>query len=402
MKLGRRELLKASAAAMLGSLMSKDLSAQPGKRSGLVTLFVCGDVMTGRGIDQVLPHPSDPRLYEGYVKNALTYVELAEKRNGAIAQPVGFSYVWGDALEALGTADVRIINLETSVTKSGKPLPKGINYRMNPENIPCITVAGIDCCVLANNHIFDWGDRGFFETLETLRSAGLKTAGVGRDDKEATRPAVCDVEGKGRVLVIGLGSTSSGIPESWAASIDKPGVNLLLDDSGDVSRITRQVKAVRRPRDIVVASIHWGSNWGYRIPRIHRELAHGLIDDAGVDVVHGHSSHHVKGIEIYHRKLILYGCGDFINDYEGIRGHEKYRGDLALMYLVSMSPVSRELRRVEMIPLQMRRFQLKRATKRDARWLRDVLVREGRALGTTAELGEDDRLTLHSVRQIEQ
>jgi poly-gamma-glutamate capsule biosynthesis protein CapA/YwtB (metallophosphatase superfamily) len=90
----------------------------------------------------------------------------------------------------------------------------------------------------------------------------------------------------------------------------------------------------------------------------------------------------VHGLDEAARKLEAVGCGD--------------------VHLVSMSPVSRELRRVEMIPLQMRRFQLKRATKRDARWLRDVLVREGRALGTTAELGEDDRLTLHSVRQIEQ
>ncbi len=66
-----------------------------------VRLFLCGDVMLGRGIDQILPHPADPRLYEPHVVSALTYVELAERVNGAIPRPVDFSYVWGDAIAEL-------------------------------------------------------------------------------------------------------------------------------------------------------------------------------------------------------------------------------------------------------------------------------------------------------------
>ena len=64
-----------------------------------IRLFLCGDVMTGRGIDQVLPHPSDPAIHEPYVKNAKDYVQLAESANGPIPKPVSFSYKWGDALE---------------------------------------------------------------------------------------------------------------------------------------------------------------------------------------------------------------------------------------------------------------------------------------------------------------
>lgn len=379
---------------MLGSLMPAELMAQPTEPSKPIRLFLCGDVMTGRGVDQVLPHPSDPRLYERYVKNALTYVELAEKANGPIEKPVSFSYIWGDALSTIGAADVRVINLETTVSKTGKPFPKGINYRMHPSNLPCITEAGIDCCVLSNNHAFDWDHAGFIETLVTLRGAGLKTAGAGRDGEDAARPAICDSQGGGRVLVFGFGSTDSGIPASWAASDDRPGVNLLRKDAREVRRIARRVTASRNPHDIVVASIHWGSNWGYRIPADHQELAHRLIDEAGVDIVHGHSSHHVKGIEVYRGKLILYGCGDFINDYEGIGGHAKYRGDLALTYSASVRPTDGRLVRLEMLPLQMRRLRLNRAAKRDVRWLRGVLTREGKAFGTTAELALDDTLTL--------
>ncbi len=64
-------------------------------RDGLVTLFLCGDVMLGRGVDQVLPHPGDPTLREGYVHDARTYVELAEAVNGPIPRPVDFRWPWG-------------------------------------------------------------------------------------------------------------------------------------------------------------------------------------------------------------------------------------------------------------------------------------------------------------------
>src|SRR5438552_3437803 len=133
-------------------------------------LFLCGDVMTGRGIDQVLPNPVDPVLYEPYVRDAREYVELAETLHGPIPRPVPFEYIWGDALKELDRAetDLRIINLETSITTSEEACPKGINYRMHPLNIGCISAGRIDCCGLANNHILDWGYMGLEQTVATL------------------------------------------------------------------------------------------------------------------------------------------------------------------------------------------------------------------------------------------
>jgi len=92
----------------------------------LITLFLCGDVMLGRGIDQILPHPGVPRLYEPAVALATTYVELAERVNGPIPRPVDFPYVWGDALDVLRRLqpDLRIINLETSITAARISSPK--------------------------------------------------------------------------------------------------------------------------------------------------------------------------------------------------------------------------------------------------------------------------------------
>ena len=370
------------------------------ERTPPIKLFLCGDVMTGRGIDQVLPHPGKPILFEGYMKSAMGYMELAEEANGPIPKPVEFAYIWGDALAELGRTkpDVRVINLETAVTRSDDVQDKAVNYRMHPGNIPCITAANIDCCTLSNNHVLDWGYPGLSETLKTLKKADIKIAGAGRNVHEAQEPAVMTVPGKARVLVFSFGSETSGIPWSWAAGADRPGVNLLPDLSAKTVRSIRDsIARVRLAGDVVVASIHWGSNWGYQVPPGEQEFAHGLIDEASVDIVHGHSSHHVKGIEVYKGKLILYGCGDFLNDYEGISGHEAYRGDLALMYFVSADPSTGKLINLHMTPLQIKRFRLNRASADDALWLKDILNREGKKFGTSVELDAKNILTLRSA-----
>ena len=363
----------------------------------MLTLFLCGDVMTGRGIDQVLPHAGAPRLFEPYVASALQYVELAEQANGPIARPVDFAYVWGDALAELDRLrpDLRIVNLETAVTVSEDHQPKGINYRMHPKNVPCLAAAKIDCCALGNNHLLDWGDRGLAETLETLAAAGIRTAGAGRDRAQAEAPAVLEAAGGTRVIVFSFGDVSSGIPRAWAAPPAGPGVNLLPDLSdATAARIAEQVRAVRRPGDVVVASIHWGDNWGYAIPARQRAFAHALIDGAGVDILHGHSSHHPKGIEVYRDRLILYGCGDFLNDYEGIEGYEGFRDDLVAMYFPTVDPQSGALISLHMTPMQIRNFRLNRPTQNDAAWLCHTLDRESRKLGARVEPAEEGRFEL--------
>jgi poly-gamma-glutamate capsule biosynthesis protein CapA/YwtB (metallophosphatase superfamily) len=360
-----------------------------------VTLFLGGDVMTGRGIDQALPHPSNPRLHEEYVGSALGYVELAERAHGRISRPVTFSYVWGDLLSDLDrrSPELRIVNLETSITTSEEALPKGINYRMHPANVPCLRAARIDCCVLANNHVLDWGAAGLRETLETLAAAGIATTGAGRNAEDAGRPAAFETKGKSRVLVFGFGMSSSGIPHSWAASETRPGVNLLPDASPrNVGQAVELMGRWRRPGDRIVVSIHWGGNWGYEVPRERRELAHRLIE-GGADVVHGHSSHHPQGIEVYQGRLVLYGCGDLLNDYEGISGYEEFRGDLALAYMAALDPTGKLLR-LDLLPYRIRRFRLERAAAEEARWLRGSLDREGKALGTAVELAADGTLTV--------
>lgn len=368
-------------------------------RGGPVTLFLCGDVMLGRGVDQILPHPGSPVLRETYVHDARAYVEMAEAVNGAIPAPVGFSWPWGEALRILDEAapDARIINLETSITQAGRFAPgKEVHYRMNPANLPCLTAVRPDVCVIANNHVLDFGLGGLDQTLGALADAGLRTAGAGRDAGEARRPAIVPLGGGGRVLVFSCGTASSGIPRGWAANGAHGGVDFVAEPSGAAAAaITRRVRRTKRPGDIVIVSVHWGTNWGFGISRDEVGFAHALVD-GGADVVHGHSSHHPRPVELYRGKPILYGCGDFVDDYEGIRGHERYRDDLRLLYLVTVEPGTGTPAAVRMVPLQARRMRLVRASHEDAEWLRTVLNRVGRGVGSRVAREPDDTLFLRS------
>jgi poly-gamma-glutamate capsule biosynthesis protein CapA/YwtB (metallophosphatase superfamily) len=376
--------------------MVKSSSALP-EPLPVIRLFLCGDVMIGRGIDQVLAHPCDPALHEGYAHSAMDYVRLAEAANGPIPRHADPWYLWGAALDEWSRAqpDGRIINLETSVTRSDDYIPKGINYRVSPDNAECLAAAAIDCCVLANNHVLDWGRPGLSETLATLARLRIKTAGAGRNIDEAAAPALLDLHRKGRVLVFSLALPSSGVPKSWAATRESSGVNVLSDLSlSGVARIAGQVERWRRPGDVILVSIHWGSNWGYEVADAERRFARALIDDAGVSIVHGHSSHHPKGIEVYRDRLILYGCGDFLDDYEGIRGYEEYRGDLALMYFARVDAAGAAVVSLEIVPLQIRNFRLARPSSQDVEWLQQALDRESRRFGVRVGLDTAGRLVL--------
>jgi len=361
-------------------------------------LFLCGDVMTGRGIDQILPHPSDPLIYEPYARSAGAYVVLAEAAHGPLPRGADFTYIWGDVLEELQimAPDMNIINLETSVTKSDDFWKgKGINYRMHPDNIPCLTVAGIDCCALANNHVLDWGYAGLVETMTTLEQVGIGYAGAGRNRAAAEAPAILRLNDDGRVLVFGFGTETCGIPVRWAASTQEPGINLIRDYSDTTVRsIAEWVRKYKESGDIAIASIHWGENWGYDVSMEERIFAHNLIDRADIDLIHGHSSHHVKGIEVYRDKLILYGCGDFLNDYEGISGYEEFRADLGLMYFALIDRLSGCLLELTMTPTQIKHFKVNRAAKSDAQWLQDLLNREGKAFDTATAMYDEERLLL--------
>ena len=357
-----------------------------------VHLVLAGDVMTGRGVDQVLAHPVSPELHEDYVHDARTYVELAERVNGVVDRPVGPAWPWGDTLAAMDrfAPAVRVLNLETSVTTSDDwARGKAVTYRMSPDNLDVLTVAGADVWTLANNHVLDYGPAGLEETLDVLSAAGLATAGAGCDEDAAWRPAAAPAPAGHRVVVLSVGAPSAGLPSSWAAGAGRPGVAVLPDLGGRTARrVAARLVEGARPGDLRVVSVHWGSNWGYDVEPSHRRFAHTLVE-AGVHVVHGHSSHHPRPVEIHDGHLVLYGCGDLVNDYEGIGGYEAFRDEVRALHLVRLDPVDGTVLGLRLVPFVARRLRLDRAGPADARWLAGTLTRAGRPLGTALEVVDD-------------
>jgi poly-gamma-glutamate capsule biosynthesis protein CapA/YwtB (metallophosphatase superfamily) len=349
-----------------------------------ITLWLAGDVMSGRGIDQIQLRHCDPRLHEPWVRDARDYVRLAERVSGPVPAPVDPGYCWGAALAELDARrpDLRIINLETAITARGAPWPgKGIHYRMHPDNVGLLAAAGPDCCALANNHLLDWGREGLADTLAALGQAGIASVGAGPDAMTACAPAILPLPGGGRLLVFARATGDSGVMDGWSAAPDRSGIALLdaLDEAA-AQDFAAEVARWRRSGDLVLLSVHWGGNWGADIPQLQRRFARRLVELGAVDLVHGHSSHHARAPEVWRGKLIIYGCGDLINDYEGI-GREGPCDPAAVCLWFARLARDGQLLGLEVVPLRLRRLQLVRADADARQGLRALLLHDSAQSG---------------------
>jgi len=224
--------------------------------------------------------------------------------------------------------------------------------------------------------------------LGALESGGIKTCGAGLNKLHATSPAVVEVsqQPQQRVLVFSYGTGSAGVYPEWEATEDKPGVSYLTLDLSQIPTIRDTIAKYKQSGDIVF-SVHWGGNWGFKIEEERRQFAKKLIEEAHVDLVHGHSSHHAVGLEVWNNKLIIYGAGDFLSDYEGIQNpaYEGYRDDLALMYFPELSPETGELMSLKMVPTLLKNLRVNAASQTDANFLFDMLNEQGKKFGTSVK-----------------
>ena len=206
-----------------------------------------------------------------------------------------------EGFPGLQSADVAMVNLENPITTRGVRVPKPYNFRMDPRFVRALTDGGIDIVSIANNHIFDYGKQGLFDTISYLDSAGVLHVGAGRDRTEAYRPVILNVRGK-RVAFLAY----YGGGESPGAGERSPGVA-----RRDLSRVTDGIAAVRANADYIVVNFHWGTEKADRPDRGQIEFAHAVIE-AGADAVIGHHPHVLQGIERYKNGIVVYSLGNFI------------------------------------------------------------------------------------------
>lgn len=271
--------------------------------------------------------------------------------NQAIKQK-GPRYIWGDILPLLQKADLRIINLETTLTKSDKKVPKVFNYKSDPENVAALPVAGIDIVTLANNHIKDFDTQGLLETIKTLKNAKIAYVGAGKNEAEARKAFIITKNG----IKIGIIGATDNEP-SWIATKQKPGTNYFHVEQLD--QLLADIRQLKEQVDIAIISLHWGPNMRQRPTQSYINAAHAMID-AGADIIHGHSAHIFQGIEVYKDKLILYDTGDLIDDY---RVDPVLRNDWSFLFFVTVN--KNEIEKVALVPIKIDMMQVNTAQEPD-------------------------------------
>lgn len=380
----------------------------------MIRIFLAGDFEPARGIDNVMPKPTLGTLREGACSHAAEYVVLAERRAGAHIDRthVTARSLIGDLPKIM--RDRRpiahgIINLETAITRCDDFLPKAVNYRASEENVSMLldelSMECINVACIANNHVFDFGARGFVDTLNASRRMTEESGGRflfvggGRTHADASAPVLVG-EYNTRTAVFALAFQNSGTPLSWSADKTSSGMGIAMGDFRDCvpTRTLLEITRAKASGALVIVSIHFGSNWGWDIDPENITAAHALID-AGADIVHGHSSHHPRVSELYKNKLILYGCGEMFNDYEGIGDHpgfpaSHFLGDLRFTYFVDVDWRTGDFLRMFVHPMEQKLFRLCEGEASHAKRFKDALASQYARRGLRVEIDANDDTAL--------
>lgn len=292
------------------------------------------------------------------------------------------AYPWGDTLPLLRRADLLVGNLEFVLTADGRPWPgKVFHFRADPAAVASLESAGFALVSVANNHVLDYGVEAGLESLETLSAHGIAFAGAGADAVAARRLTVIHRAG----LAIGMLAFTDNEPD-WEAGPDSPGVNYVPVEPRD-PRAAALLDGVGRARDsvdLLIVSAHWGGNWGVDVPRSHRAFARALVD-AGADVVFGHSPHIVRGVEVIRGRPVLYGLGDFVDDYAVDPVERNDRSFVFVLRLEGTAPAELRLHPTEIAGCRVR------LASRHAEEIAQEMRRRCAGLGTSSAWDADKR-----------
>ncbi|MRR08262.1 MAG: CapA family protein, partial [Deltaproteobacteria bacterium] len=212
----------------------------------------------------------------------------------------GFAF---EEFDLFKTDDVSLVNLECPITTRGTRREKPYTFRMRPSYTRALKEAGIDIVNLANNHVFDYGSEGIFDTFSYLDSIGIRHIGAGRTLLEARRPVVVSLKGR---RIGFLGYYSGG--EAPNATDSTAGVR-----KRTLASIEQDIRLVRErdSADYVVVSFHWGDEKAESPDSGQIWFARQTVR-AGADAVIGHHTHVLSGIERYRNGVIVYSLGNFV------------------------------------------------------------------------------------------
>ena len=212
----------------------------------------------------------------------------------------------------MNNLDWMIINSEFAFSSRGRAMAgKQYTFRANPSNISVYNEMSIDMVTLANNHVYDFGQDAFYDTLSTLKNNNLPYIGAGKNKEEAESAYYLVINGY-KIAFLNATRAEKYIltPEATATS---PGVFKCYDPT----RLSQRIKEEKEKSDYVVVIVHWGKETYHTLEDVQVGTGKVYID-SGADMVIGHHAHVLQGMEFYKGKLIAYNLGNFIFNDESV------------------------------------------------------------------------------------
>ena len=270
---------------------------------------------------------------------------LAEYYEQFVGNDIGLAF---RDFNLLKDPDIAMVNLESPVTTRGEKVSKPFNFRTKPEYLQVLKDAGVDIVNIANNHIFDYGKVGLFDTIEYLDSSAIGHVGAGRNRFEAHKPVIFSKYGRSIAF---LGYYEGG--EAPAAGNNRPGVA-----KRTIELIRKDIRALKKSGGInfIVINLHWGIEKA-SVPEPWQIQFGRQVIDAGADAVIGHHSHVLQGIERYKSGVIVYSLGNLIF---GGNSRSTYTTGLFEIRLTNQEPEYR------FIPVGVENWQARELTGREA------------------------------------
>lgn len=212
-----------------------------------------------------------------------------------------------DIQKIMKTADIFMLNNEFCYTKRGTAVPKGYNFRAEPERVKRLFEMGVDIVSIANNHAYDYGREGFEDTIQTLNDAGMPYVGGGMNLEDAKSHIVYFIANGIKIGYIAATQVERDEPVfTQPATVDTPGVVRCFEPE----LVNEMIREARKQCDFVIVYPHWGTELVKETQEDQQALAHSFID-AGADVVIGGHPHCLQGAEYYKGAPVFYSLSNF-------------------------------------------------------------------------------------------
>jgi hypothetical protein len=226
-----------------------------------------------------------------------------------VGESNGLNTVFLDTKPVLMCHDLLLGNLECAVTSHPERMKKNYNFRIEKSVLEVLIQAGFDYLSITNNHSFDYGLRGFLDTLKNLESLGIATSGVGKCLKDAKKPWQT-VIGKQQIKILSLRAHPIEVNifrgETQAvATTTRPGMLWADQEAYEAVRSFCSIASF----DIVI--VHGGDEFS-SVPGLYCKKLFRKLIDLGADVVIASHPHVLQGLEVYKNKLIAYSLGNFL------------------------------------------------------------------------------------------